>query len=255
MIYITGDTHSRFNRFTRKCFPEQDDMTKDDYVIIAGDFGGIWYPLRDTAHRRAEDYNLDELDRRPFTTLFIPGNHENYARLMSDAFPAVCWKGGTVKRIRPSILMLMRGEMYDIDGTRLFAFGGACSHDIQDGLLDMEDPDWKQKAKRLRHQGKRYYRVKGLSWWEEELPSDREMRHGMETLEANGWATDFVVSHCAPTRIHCQLSGNDADVLTDYLEAIRQRLQYRKWFFGHYHANREIDGKHVLLYESIERLI
>ena len=255
MIYITGDTHSRFSRFSRKHFPEQADMTKDDCVIIAGDFGGIWYPLRDTKHRKAEDYNLDELNKRPFTTLFIPGNHENYARLMSDEFPTVIWKGGTVKQIRPSILMLMRGEMYEIDGARLFAFGGARSHDMQDGLLDMEDAEWKQKAKRLRHQGKRYYRVKGLSWWEEELPTAQEMRHGLDTLEACGWAADYVITHCAPTSILAMMDRGDADELTDYLEAIRQHLQYRKWYYGHYHENREIDDRHMLLYDRIGRLL
>lgn len=254
MIYITGDTHSSFNRFSRKRFPDQDDMTKDDYVIIVGDFGGIWYPVRDTTHRKAEDYNLEELNKRPFTTLFVPGNHENYARLMSDEFPTIPWKGGVVKQIRSSILMLMRGEMYDIDGARIFTFGGARSHDIQDGLLDAGDPEWKEKARGLRHQGRRYYRVKGLSWWEEELPTIQEMRHGLDTMEACGWAADYVITHCAPTSIQAQLGRNDADALTDYLETIRQRLDYKKWFFGHYHSNQEIDDRHMLLYEQIMRL-
>jgi len=254
MIYITGDTHSKFNRFTRKHFPEQDDMTKNDYVIIAGDFGGIWYPFNDTDHRKAEDHNLDELDQRSFTTLFIPGNHENYDRLMSDEFPTMVWKGGVVKQIRPSILMLMRGEIYDIDGTRFFAFGGARSHDIQDGLLDMDDPEWKQKAKRLRHQGKRCYRVKGLSWWEKELPTAQEMRHGLDSLETCGWTVDYVITHCAPTSIQRITGRDDADVLTDYLEDICCRLNCRKWFFGHYHRDREIDDRYVLLYENIRRL-
>lgn len=40
MIYITGDTHAEFSRFSTKRFPEQKEMTKDDYVIICGDFGG-----------------------------------------------------------------------------------------------------------------------------------------------------------------------------------------------------------------------
>ena len=43
-------------------------MTKDDYVIVLGDFG-IW----DNSKR--ENYNLDWLEDRPFTTLFISGNH------------------------------------------------------------------------------------------------------------------------------------------------------------------------------------
>ena len=42
MIYITGDTHSDFTRFTEDRFPMQSEMTKNDYVIICGDFGGVW---------------------------------------------------------------------------------------------------------------------------------------------------------------------------------------------------------------------
>ena len=40
MIYITGDCHNNFERFNTRNFPEQKEMTKDDYVIICGDFGG-----------------------------------------------------------------------------------------------------------------------------------------------------------------------------------------------------------------------
>ena len=42
MIYITGDCHGDFERFSKNIFPEQNEMTKDDYVIICGDFGGVW---------------------------------------------------------------------------------------------------------------------------------------------------------------------------------------------------------------------
>ena len=40
MIYITGDTHADFSRFTKNKFPIQTEMTKDDYVIICGDLVG-----------------------------------------------------------------------------------------------------------------------------------------------------------------------------------------------------------------------
>lgn len=43
MIYITGDTHSIFSRFEIERFPIQEQMTKNDYVIICGDFGGGTY--------------------------------------------------------------------------------------------------------------------------------------------------------------------------------------------------------------------
>ena len=38
MIYITGDCHQDFERFNMKNFPEQREMTRDDHVIICGDF-------------------------------------------------------------------------------------------------------------------------------------------------------------------------------------------------------------------------
>lgn len=34
MIYITGDCHSDFRRFSKNVFPEQEEMTKDDYTAI-----------------------------------------------------------------------------------------------------------------------------------------------------------------------------------------------------------------------------
>ena len=43
MIYVTGDCHGNFRRFQSEYFPEQAGMTKNDVVIIAGDFGGVWF--------------------------------------------------------------------------------------------------------------------------------------------------------------------------------------------------------------------
>ena len=44
MIYITGDTHIPYDvtKLTTKAFPEQKKLTKNDYVLICGDFGGVW---------------------------------------------------------------------------------------------------------------------------------------------------------------------------------------------------------------------
>ncbi len=55
MIYITGDTHSDYTRFTENKFPIQAEMTKDDYVIICGDFGGVWILMQ---KKVAEKKNL-----------------------------------------------------------------------------------------------------------------------------------------------------------------------------------------------------
>lgn len=52
MIYITGDTHSDFTRFSTDKFPIQSEMTKNDYVIICGDFGGVWNYLVESTHEK-----------------------------------------------------------------------------------------------------------------------------------------------------------------------------------------------------------
>ena len=78
MVYITGDTHAVFNRFSTKNFPEQKEMTKDDFVIVCGDFGGIWY---DNEYER---HWLKWLSEKPFTILYVDGNHENFDRLYSE---------------------------------------------------------------------------------------------------------------------------------------------------------------------------
>ena len=53
-------------------------MTKDDLVIICGDFGGIWNYRGETKY---EHYWLKWLEEKTFITLLVSGNHENFNRL------------------------------------------------------------------------------------------------------------------------------------------------------------------------------
>ena len=111
MVYITGDTHCDFSRFDIENFPIQEEMTKSDYVIICGDFGGVWTYLEESIQ---EKQRLDWLNERNFTTLFVDGNHENFTRLYD--YPVENWHGGKVHKIRDSVFHLIRGEIFDIDG-------------------------------------------------------------------------------------------------------------------------------------------
>ena len=94
MIYVTGDCHGEFIRFNKKYFPEQKEMSKEDFVIICGDFGGVWNKDYESKY---ETVQLDWLESQSFTTLFVSGNHENYDRL--DAYPVEEWNGGKIQRI------------------------------------------------------------------------------------------------------------------------------------------------------------
>ena len=77
---------------------------------------------------------MDWLEGKPFTTLFVDGNHENFDRLY--AYPVEEWHGGKVHKIRPSVIHMMRGQVFAIDGKSVFTFGGASSHDIDGGILE-----------------------------------------------------------------------------------------------------------------------
>lgn len=44
------------------------------------------------------------------------------------------------------------------------------------------------------------------------------------------------------------------NVLTKYPEEIRQKLTYKRWFFGHYLDNRQVNAKNILLYEQLVRV-
>ena len=243
MIYITGDTHSDFSRFTEENFPIQSEMTKDDYIIICGDFGGVW-TFEEESIREKE--LLDWLDNKNFTTLFVDGNHENYTRLYN--YPIEEWKGGKVHKIRDSVLHLMRGEIFDIDNKKIFAFGGAKSHDIQDGILNLDE---EEKIYEYRKRGA-YFRIRDFSWWDLELPTNQEMENGIENLEKINYKVDYIISHCCPTSIQALINPiYKRDILTDYLQQISEKCTFKRWYFGHYHDYKQVNSQFTLLYEDI----
>ena len=243
MIYITGDTHSDFSRFIEENFPIQSEMTKDDYIIICGDFGGVW-TFEEESRREKEALNW--LNNKNFTTLFVDGNHENYTRLYN--YPIEEWKGGKVHKIRDSVLHLMRGEIFDIDNKRIFAFGGARSHDIQDGILNLDE---EEKIYEYRKRGA-YFRIRDFSWWDLELPTNQEMENGIENLEKINYKVDYIISHCCPTSIQALINSTyKRDILTDYLQQISEKCTFKRWYFGHYHDYKQVNSQFTLLYENI----
>lgn len=251
MIYITGDCHADFRRFEKRRFPEQDEMTRDDHVIICGDFGGVWYG------DDGEKKRLEELSSRSFTTLFVDGNHENFDLLAR--YPVVEYRGGLAHQVMPNIYHLMRGEIFELEGLSFFAFGGASSHDVQDGILDrstfVSDEAFRKVCRAMRRSG-RLFRVLGESWWPEELPSAAEMENGVQNLEKHGGKVDYIITHCLPGSIQAGFGAGlyTPDKLTDYLDLIESSVEYRRWYCGHYHLNERILNEVEILYEDIVRI-
>ena len=228
MIYITGDTHATIDweKINTTRFPEQRDLTKSDYLIIVGDFGGVW----DGGNQ--DRYVIRNYNSRNFTTLFIDGNHENHDLL--DAFPVKEWNGGKVHYISDSVIHLMRGQVYTIDGIRFFTMGGAESID-------------------------KIYRKEGVSWWERELPSNEEYEEALRTLEKVDYEVDVVLTHCAPEGYLCNRMPGIYDRyrngLTSFLDFLITEcgLKFDHWYFGHYHMDLDWEN-FTVLYNKIVTL-
>ena len=175
-IFVTGDVHGvaeyGASRFSSRVWPLGRTLTRDDVVIVAGDFGFIW------SGSNTDKYWLDWFESKPWTTCFVDGNHENHHLLAG--LPMREWNGGLVHEVRPHVLHLMRGEVFDITGTTVLAMGGAASHDKQ----------WRQEGK---------------TWWPEEMPSEREIKHCRASLDRAGWKVDYVVTHEAPVDLADEL--------------------------------------------------
>ena len=244
-IYITGDTHGLIDVDQIRSFLRTEEaatLTKDDYLIVAGDFGCCffgnpqegtsWYEtLRSEGLLDQDEYVKEFWRRCPWTTLFVDGNHENHELLGS--YPVSEWHGGKVHFIADDIIHLMRGQVFDIEGARFFTMGGADSVD-------------------------KYHRTIGKTWWVEELPSKNEYDEAMSNLAENDMKVDYVITHCCGTSLLSQLSTYhmDSDELTQFFDHLEFDfgLEFKHWYFGHHHIDRQLDDKHTCLYSKIIRI-
>jgi hypothetical protein len=235
-IFITGDTHGTFNRFNSTNFEDGRELTKNDFVIVLGDFGLIWNYLQSD---KQEEYWKRWLTEKPWTTLFVDGNHECHPRL--NELPEEELFGGKVGKVSDSIYHLKRGEVFNIADKKFFVMGGALSID---------------KENRINH----------VSWWKEELPSFKETENGINNLEKHNNEVNYVLSHTGPLKCVKYILDNQRyslfdlspekvkDPTVDYLDHIDEIVTFDKWYFGHMHSNKSMFDKYQCLYEDIIEL-
>lgn len=239
-IYLTGDTHGLddIGKLQEPAWELRDwRPTADDYLIVVGDVGCVYhtksYELPDLDPR--DRAVADELTAQPWTVLFVDGNHDNCDALAD--MDEEEWHGGLVHRVDARLIHLTRGQVFDIDGVRVFTMGGAHS------------PDWMD-------------RVEGESWWATEMPDEDERDAARANLAAAGGAVDVVVTHTCPTELLGEaLDGEQAarpDEQTDFLQELYdERLSgFDHWFFGHFHRDLFSigDGRFTCLQESLVEL-
>lgn len=208
MIYLTGDLHGDVSRLEAEALQRRGiAIRKEDTLLVCGDFEIPW-----GGGRAADDKaRLARLSRLPYRVLFIDGNHENYTLLKQ--YPVSTFAGARVQRLLPNVMHVLRGEILHLEGETFFCLGGAASTD-------------------------REHLTPGLSWWPEEAISPDEKRRALEHAAACGWHVDYVVTHTAPQtwkeKAFGQVFGDDCKTAR-FLDVLAARLQYRRWFFGHFH--------------------
>lgn len=124
----------------------------------------------------------------------------------------------------------MRGQVYLIEDKKFFVMGGARSVD-------------------------KVYRKEHVSWWKEELPSMNEINEAIDNLDKHLWCVDYVITHCAPDNIQYRISPYfEHDIATNFLFSVNKSLEFKHWYFGHYHEDKDIDEKHTALYQKIIKI-
>lgn len=217
MIFVTGDTHGDLHRFDN---PVVKKMKKEDTLIICGDFGFIWEG--DDQERKI----LEKLGKKKYQILFVDGAHENFDLL--DRYPVEEWHGGKVHHICGNIYHLMRGQIYELEGKKVLAFGGG------------ESPD-------------REMRVEAGRWWARQIPNIKEMRLAVDNLNKVNREVDYIITHepCLSVRNTLDSRGNYVSALEAFLEELSKEVKYKKWFFGSMHADRKITAKSYAVFNAV----
>lgn len=249
MIYTTGDTHQavHIGKLKRFLNDEGAHLTKDDYVIVCGDFGLLWnyketgeyVPSNpaDGCWVKKERQLYEWYNALPWTTLFVEGNHENYNRLQT--YPVTNWCGGRVQKISDSIIHLMRGEIYTIDGKTIFTFGGAQSTD-RGPIANNTDL------------------VVNKAWWPQEIPTDNEVLYGLDNLQNYNNKVDYIITHDCPLQyknlifaLHGDRYGNErANEVSNKLDNFIS-IDFKHWYCGHLHRDETVKDLTILFHDVV----
>ena len=208
MIFITGDTHGDVD-YKKLLVLKDMKLSFNDYLIICGDAAICWSP-------QLFEYFLFLYNDIGCTILFVDGNHENFTML--NQCPLVEYQGALMHQVDKHIFHVLRGEIMTLESKTFLCLGGACSID-------------------------KIYRTPYVSWWPEEEITYHDIDNAISNLTLVNNKVDYVITHCCDTHTVIKAFGFRRDICTDQLTFIDKVVDYKHWFFGHYHFDRRIDNK------------
>lgn len=217
MIYVTGDLHADLDRFKKG--PHK-LLKRNNTLLVCGDFGFIW------DNSSEEQKILSWLGKRNYDILFVEGTHDNLDLLAQ--YPVVQYGGGYVRQISGRLYQMMRGEIYTIEGKRVFAFGGGESFDLD-------------------------ARVPGETWWQAELPSEQELAHARANLAAADNTVDYVITHepCPSVFSFLTMTEGRTNPMAALFDWIYQNAKFSCWYFGANHLDKQVSPSQRALYTDV----
>ena len=224
MIYITGDMHGDIQTF--KNIIGKITCKLENTLIVLGDLGANYY-LNKT------DKKFKNIISQYNINLFvIRGNHDaNPANLNYMKEIKKYENIGYIEEEYPNIFYAKNGEVYNIENNTFLVLGGAYSVD-------------------------KWYRLeKGYKWFADEQMTEEEKQ---SFWNKNITKVDTILSHTCPYAnrpIHLFLTQIDQSTvdnsMENFLDEVKLKVEYKNWFFGHYHADEKVEEDMYMLYNGI----
>lgn len=224
-ILVTGDVHGDILLLLEMVR----SIENDEMLFVTGDFGLFWFDINSNSDKYTILNNM--LESKNAYIAFVDGNHENHNFINRTEISEFC--GAKCHKLLPRVIHIMRGEIVNIDGIKIFCFGGAYSVD-------------------------RFWREKNKTYFEEELPNENEYDSGLNNLINADFKVDYIITHTCQRRLVKKLGQRHKAIeeikLQNYIQWIVDNVEYKKHYFGHWHMDKKISESDIAIFNNIRNM-
>lgn len=224
-VLVTGDVHGDILLLLEMVR----SIENDEMLFVTGDFGLFWFDINSNSDKYTILNNM--LESKNAYIVFVDGNHENHNFINRTEISEFC--GAKCHKLLPRVIHIMRGEIVNIDGIKIFCFGGAYSVD-------------------------RFWREKNKTYFEEELPNENEYDSGLNNLINADFKVDYIITHTCQRRLVKKLGQRHKAIeeikLQNYIQWIVDNVEYKNHYFGHWHMDKKISESDIAIFNNIRNM-
>lgn len=234
-IYVIADIHGSTTCLKTIIENSKVNLTKDDFVIIAGDAGLTYGPFTiGSLKKYMKDF--------PCTWIIMRGNHDT--RYWRDYFKNDRWEvdgNYLYQKKYPNIKYVKdEGSVENIQGYNFLFVPGCYSID-------------------------KYIRLENdLPYEEEEELTDEELKDIIDYVQKDYDDIDFVIGHTFPRKLEPYIkdlfiptvvqdfvSKRTENALDEIMHYINSGKKFKHYFGGHFHDDRELATKYTMVFNKM----